>query len=180
MDYLKVHGEDFRKLIDERSISAVVCGTQSVLVATIQKYGVENVVFLVMANGANWFAQRLFECFGTQSLHIEYAQLVSYSGSNQTELKLVSMPQKTDVENKVVVIVEDIIDSGKTIDFVKNWLVENGVSTVEIHALCIREGNKTVTANEPLIVAVGEWLVGCGMDYFHEGRNLNCIYTKVK
>ena len=52
-----------------------------------------------MANGANWFAQRLFECFGTQSLHIEYAKLVSYSGANQTELQLVSMPQKTDVEN---------------------------------------------------------------------------------
>ncbi|MCQ2958750.1 MAG: hypothetical protein MJ198_00990 [Bacteroidales bacterium] len=178
MEYLNIHGEKFFKLIGAELVDETVLHSSKVLENELNENS--GALVVVMANGANWFAQRLFQNFENLPLHIEYVRIESYSGSKQGEIEMVSMPKPEEVNGRSVIIVEDIIDSGKTMDFIQRWMYDNGASKVAIIALCRREGTLMETANIPIEIPKGEWLVGCGMDHFHEGRNLGCIYSKVK
>ena len=178
METIKIREKKFKKLVDILQIEEVVSQSQNVINSILQKDS--EVVFIVMANGANWFAQKLFSAYENTSLHIEYARLESYVGTSQANISFVSMPAEDDIQGKTVIVVEDILDSGKTMEHFKAWLLEKKVKNIHLIALCKREGNSLSTDNSPLIIAKGEWIVGCGMDYNHCGRNLKHIYTMEK
>ena len=178
METIEIQGKKFRKLIDNQIIEIAIWQSKEVIDNLI--LNTSDIVFIVMANGANWFAQKIFSFYENYSLHIEYARLESYSGTQQTEIQFISMPKKADLYGKTIIVLEDILDSGKTMEHLKKWLHEQNVREIHLIALCKREGNGTKTDNTPLVVAQGEWIVGCGMDYNHCGRNFSHIYTMTK
>ena len=141
-------------------------------------------VFVVMANGANWFAQRVFENFPSSVFEIEYALLKSYSGTIRNSISALSMPNEDVVCGKTVIILEDFIDSGKTIEYMMDWCLQRAkAKQVLVCPMCIREGVNSVqysVANQPLVIPKDKWIVGCGLDYDHWGRNLADLYYMVK
>ena len=174
-----IGGELFEILFDEKRVDAAVRQTFDRLVSVVaneQKIGKE-VVFLVLANGGNWFAHRLFSLF-EEPLHVEYALLQSYENDVQSEMNVVTFPNGDCLRNKLVVVVDDILDSGKTMVWVTEHLKTLNVKNVFSVVLCRRCGNETPTLNEPLLIENNAWVVGCGMDSNHEGRNLEAIYRK--
>lgn len=176
-----IQGEAYECLFDEQQVESVVRSTYKGLRTFVdnEKKDGTDVVFLVLANGGNWFSQKLFFLFN-EPLRVEYALLQSYENNAQSDMNIVSFPDEKSLYGKSVVVIDDILDSGKTMQWVVEFLSTKNVKTVQSVVLCRRHGNQTPTLNEPLLIENDAWVVGCGMDSNHEGRNLGEIYRKMR
>lgn len=175
---MEINGKNFEILFDRKKISTIIDDT----VQTINGL-LSDCVFIVMANGANWFSQKLFEQFSTTTFDIEYALLKSYSGSQRNEIEVVSLPKTSLLQGKNVIILEDIIDSGGTMKFMIDWCKQvDTVKNVFVCPMAIREGVNAIEyniQNKPIVIPSNKWIVGCGLDYDHYGRNLPDLYYMV-
>jgi hypoxanthine phosphoribosyltransferase len=137
----------------------------------------QNPLFVVVLNGAFIFAADLFKQITLES-DISFIKIASYRGSKQGEIKeLIGLTE--DIKNRTVVIVEDIVDTGNTIDFVYKSLKEAGAKDVKIAALLFKAGayTKDYPIDYTAIVASTDFMVGYGLDYNGMGRNLPDIYV---
>ena len=81
-----------------------------------------------------------------------------------------------------MVIVEDIIDSGLTMQELLRLLQEKNPKEIRIASLLVKPGNLKVDLDIPYCCfeIPNEFIVGYGLDYDGEGRNLRNIYTVVE
>ena len=134
-------------------------------------------VFLVVLNGAYKFATELFSRF-EGDCEIEFIKMSSYDGTSSTGQVQTHIPLEADLEEREVVIVEDIVDSGNTIEKITRMMVQAGVNKYRIASLFYKPEAYT---KEYKIHYVGleipnDFIVGYGLDYNGLGRNLNAIY----
>lgn len=176
MKNIFIHGDEFTELWGMDFVNNVVYTTAQKLKDAVPN---DDVLLLCLANGGNWFFHNVLNNFGDNSLKIEYALLKSYDGEQSGTINEIQFPKEEVFKNKEIFIFDDIIDTGETMKYVIEKLKNIGVKSINVCVLCKREGNKMDTWNSPLIIDKGKWLVGCGMDHFHEGRNLNTIYEKI-
>ncbi len=176
---MNIKDSQFEMLVAKEQVQCVVEDTREII-----KSLEGEVVFVVMANGANWFSQRVFEHFPSSVFDIEYALLKSYSGTQRNAINAIELPDIEALRGKIAVILEDFIDSGKTIEYMMDWcLRQAGAKQVLVCPMCIREGVEIEhfnVVNSPLVIEKDKWIVGCGLDYDHWGRNLSDIYYMVK
>lgn len=181
---IHIRGDKFELEYSYNSIDRVVTETARKLCDSLESNN-DDVVFLVMMNGATWFADKIFGKFRYLPLNIEYVSVSSYVGEKQDEISFNMKPKKEYLKGKHIIIVEDIIDSGNTIKAVRSWLEKQKTTSISICPLCIRERIEkdeyiySHIINEPLVIKDDAWLVGCGMDHYHCGRNLYEIYSKI-
>ncbi len=135
----------------------------------------ENTVFLVLMNGGAWFAHELVSRLGDVPLSIEYAKVSSYSGKNRGELKITYMPD-VDWKQKEVIVLDDICDSGNTLNCIYSWLMPHSPASVRfytllsrIHKLQLEEG---VCLTSGIEDESDDFFVGCGLDDNGMARNL--------
>ena len=76
--------------------------------------------------------------------------------------------------NKDILIVEDIVDSGNTLNFVCNYLMTRGANSVRVCTLCDKPSRRKVPLEADYVGAVipDEFIVGYGLDYDEKYRNL--------
>lgn len=81
------------------------------------------------------------------------------------------------VKGKHILIVEDIIDSGNTINFICNYLVTKGAKSVRVAALCDKPARRKIPFTPDYIGTEipDEFIVGYGLDYGEKYRNLPYI-----
>ena len=140
----------------------------------------KDVLFLGILNGAFMFASDLirriqFNCT------ISFLKLASYTGTSSTnEIKsLIGLNE--DIRGKTVVIIEDIIDSGHTIE---NLLIQLGIhkpDEIKVAALLVKPMNvsKDIKIDYKGFEIPGDFIVGYGLDYNGYGRNLKDIYKLI-
>lgn len=134
-------------------------------------------VFLVVLNGAYKFATELLSRF-EGDCEIEFIKMSSYDGTSSTGQVQTHIPLEADLEEREVVIIEDIVDSGNTIEKITQMMVQAGVNKYRIASLFYKPEAYT---KEYKIHYVGleipnDFIVGYGLDYNGLGRNLNAIY----
>ncbi len=134
-------------------------------------------VFLVVLNGAYKFATELLSRFDGDC-EIEFIKMSSYDGTSSTGQVQTHIPLEADLEEREVVIIEDIVDSGNTIEKITQMMVNAGVNKYRIASLFYKPAAYT---KEYKIHYVGleipnDFIVGYGLDYNGLGRNLNAIY----
>lgn len=134
-------------------------------------------VFLVVLNGAYKFATELLSRF-EGDCEIEFVKMSSYDGTSSTGQVQTHIPLEADLEEREVVIIEDIVDSGNTIEKITQMMVQAGVNKYRIASLFYKPEAYT---KEYKIHYVGleipnDFIVGYGLDYNGLGRNLNAIY----
>ncbi|MEC7783322.1 MAG: adenylate kinase [Bacteroidota bacterium] len=134
-------------------------------------------VFLVVLNGAYKFATELLSRFDGDC-EIEFIKMSSYDGTSSTGQVQTHIPLEADLEEREVVIIEDIVDSGNTIEKITQMMVNAGVNKYRIASLFYKPAAYT---KEYKIHYVGleipnYFIVGYGLDYNGLGRNLNAIY----
>jgi hypoxanthine phosphoribosyltransferase len=137
----------------------------------------KNPLFVVVLNGAFIFAADMFKQITIES-DISFIKIASYRGDKQGDIKeLIGLNE--DLKGRTVVIIEDIIDTGNTIDFVYTRLKNAGAKEIKIAALLFKAG--TYTKEYPIdytaIMASTDFMVGYGLDYKGIGRNLPDIYV---
>ena len=110
---------------------------------------------------------------------ISFVRMASYEGTSSTGAVKQLIGLKEDIKDRTVVIVEDIIDSGLTMVHLLEMLKEKQPADIKIAALLVKPGNLKVELDIPYCCfeIPNDFIVGYGLDYDGEGRNLPSIYT---
>ena len=134
-------------------------------------------LFIAILNGSFMFASDLFK-----ALHIEaeicFIKLASYKGTKSSGQVITAIGLDTDIVDRHVIIVEDIIDTGKTMNEFLPQLMHQQPASLSMAALLHKP---TATVFPVKIDYLGfevpdKFLLGYGLDYDGLGRNLRDIY----
>ena len=110
---------------------------------------------------------------------IDFMCVSSYEGTQSTENMKVKMDISTDIKDRHVVILEDIFDTGNSLNFTYNYLLSLKPASLKIVTLLDkperRKPHVTVKADYTGFVIPNEFVVGYGMDYNENYRNLPYI-----
>jgi len=142
----------------------------------------KSAIFVCILNGSFMFAADLMKELELPDAEISFLKLASYAGTSSTgEIKeLIGFNEN--IQNRTVVILEDIVDSGHTIADVIDQITKKGAREVKIATLLFKPDaiKAKVQLDYVGIVIPNDFIVGYGLDYDRRGRNLKDIYTLVK
>lgn len=141
----------------------------------------ENPLFLIILNGAFMFAADLLKKVSV-GCNISFVKLASYSGTQSTSVITELIGLNEEIEGRSIVIVEDIIDTGRTLDVLLKRLHEHKAAKVRIAALLFKPA--AFKCNYPIdyigMEIPNDFIVGYGLDYDGYARNLPDIYKIVE
>lgn len=138
-------------------------------------------VFLAVLNGSFIFAADLMREI-TLPATISFVKIASYSGTVSTGKVREMIGLDTDISGRDVVIVEDIVDSGLTMQHMIEMLSRYNPHSVSICSLLVKPGNLKVDLDIPYkcFEIPNDFILGYGLDYDGFGRNTRDIYTVVE
>lgn len=141
----------------------------------------ENPLFIAILNGAFIFAGDLFRML-TIDAEISFIKLASYKGTRSTGHVITAIGLDIDLFNRTVVILEDIVDTGKTLhEFLPNILHQHPRKLLIASLLSKPEVRQYPINIDYLGFSVpNKFLLGYGLDYDGLGRNLPEIYQLVE
>lgn len=108
-------------------------------------------------------------------MEIDFMRVSSYSGVHSTGAVTILKDTTTNLEGRDVIIVEDIVDSGLTIQEIKNLLKDRKASSIKVATLLDKPSGRTVENLYPDYIGKeipGKFVVGFGLDYDELYRNL--------
>lgn len=175
MDKIKVRDREFAVSIPEEKIKARVAEIAAQISHDLEG---KRPLFLAVLNGSFVFAADLLRGIDTPC-EISFVRMASYEGTSSTGDVKQLIGLKEDIKDRTVVIVEDIIDSGLTMVHLLDLLKEKQPADIKIAALLVKPGNLKVNLDIPYCCfeIPNGFIVGYGLDYDGEGRNLPSIYT---
>lgn len=137
-------------------------------------------IFLGVLTGSFIFAADLLRNI-TIDCEIAFIRLASYEGTSSTGNVQQLLGVKEDLRGRTVVVIEDIVDSGLTMDNLLHILEEHEPAEVRIASLFVKPDNlqKDIPVPYCCFRIPNDFIVGYGLDYDGEGRNLPHIYTVV-
>lgn len=164
----------FTPFIDEATIAGRVA---DLAVAINTEYRDKQPVILTILNGSFVFAADLFKQVKVD-VEIAFIKLSSYEGLSSTGKVQTILGLDKDLKGRDVILVEDIIDTGKTLSAFIPQLKDLGIASLKVVTLLF----KPSALLHPLQIDwVGfeienKFVIGYGLDYEEKGRNLPCIY----
>ncbi len=176
MEKIRLHDKTFRKMIPYRDIISAIEKVAEKLNNDLKD--VECPLFLSVLNGSFMFAAELIQRVEVQS-EISFVKMSSYSGTSSTGKISQLIGLNKDVKGRTVVIVEDIVDTGNTIEKMDTLLREAGAADVKVCTLLFKPDSyrKDVKINYPAIEIPNDFIVGFGLDYDELGRQYRDIYV---
>ena len=137
-------------------------------------------LFVVVLTGAFMFAADLLKRI-TEPCEIVFIRVASYEGTGSTGVVQEILGLREDVQNRHLVIVEDIVDTGTTIHHLRPTLLAKGPASVEIATLFFKPESlrHDVALRYVAIEIPNDFVVGYGLDYNGLGRNLPDVYVAV-
>jgi hypoxanthine phosphoribosyltransferase len=141
----------------------------------------KNPLFIAVLNGAFMFAADLFKRI-TIPCEISFVKLASYEGVSSTGKVKEVLGINEDIIGRTIVIVEDIVDTGLTMQRLLETLGTRRPKEIHIAALLVKEEKLTVPLNiEYKALSIpNDFIVGYGLDYDGLGRNLPDIYSVIE
>lgn len=140
-------------------------------------YGDEEVVFVSVLKGAIFFGVDLAKKFKGDA-RIEFLRVSSYEGEQSTGVINVKIPLKEEsIKGKNVLIIEDIIDTGKTMKFLIEYIKGMGAKSVKSCVLLDKKARRTEEIDADYVGFSIEdlFVIGYGLDYDEKYRNLPYI-----
>jgi hypoxanthine phosphoribosyltransferase len=140
-------------------------------------YQSKSPVFLPVLNGSFMFAADLMKHIEVPN-KISFVKVSSYSGSASTGQLKTLIGLENSLFNQDVIIVEDIVDTGLTLQKIVNELKELGTRSVEVTALLRKPParEKKIEVKYVGFDIENDFVLGYGLDYDGHGRNLTDIY----
>ena len=134
------------------------------------------IVLIGVLNGGFMFYSKLVDQLALLDPHCDFIRVKSYKG-REHEVPEIIIPSSLNVKNKFVYIIDDIYDTGLTMEVLKNQFTDLGASGVSVVTLIKRAINEV---DMPINSLYGfeihdEWVVGYGMDD-EEGRKRSLPY----
>ena len=178
MKEIRILDKKFRELITEKAIQDRIEELAGQMNNDLEG---KDVVFLGILNGAFLFAADLFRRIDIQA-RISFVKLASYQGTSSSGSIKELIGWNEDIKNKTIVVIEDIVDTGNTLERIVDELVIRKVSEVKIVALLYKPAayTKDIPLDYVGFEIPNDFVVGYGLDYDGYGRNLPSVYTLVR
>ena len=134
-------------------------------------------MMICVLKGAVFFFRDVLEHFNEVEYEIDFCKLSSYSGGGSTGRIDMELPCQSDLENKHIIVFEDIVDTGLSIDFLRNYFASKKVASLMICALLDKPGMRKNNVKVDFIgtKVPNAFLVGYGLDYDQKYRLLKDI-----
>lgn len=159
-------------LLSEEQIQAKVQELAKVLT---EEYAGKNPIFVGVLKGVVVFFADIIRCINTPC-QIDFMWISSYSGTNSMGSMQVKRDVSADLKGRHVVILEDIFDTGNSLQFTYHHLLSKEPASLKICTLLDkperRNPNVTVKADYVGFTIPNEFVVGYGLDFNEYYRNL--------
>ena len=175
MSIIKIKDKSFKTFISEAEIQTRVKAVADKINRDLEG---KNPLLLAVLNGSFVFAADLMR-YITIPCEISFVKLASYQGTTSTgEIKEV-IGLNEDISGRTVVIVEDIVDTGATMKRMIETLGTRNPKALHICTLLLKPDKLTVPLDIKYVAIEipNDFIVGYGLDYDQQGRNLRDIYT---
>jgi len=170
---VNVNGKLFAPFIPYQDIQTKIAAIAEAINAEYQGL---NPLFVAILNGSFMFAADLYKEITIES-QITFVKVASYRGTSSTGQVMTLLGLDTDIADRHIILIEDIVDTGKTLAELLPKLLVSKPASLQIATLL----QKPAALLHPVEVKyVGfeignEFIVGYGLDYDGYGRNLKDI-----
>ncbi len=177
MPVIKVHDKSFETYLSEETIQQKI---KELALIINKDYAGKRPLFIAILNGSFMFAADLFKHL-TIEAEICFIKLASYKGMKSSGKVVTSIGLEEDLFGKEVIIVEDIVDTGKTLHNFLPKLLHQQPQSLKIVALLHKPEATTYPLKLDYIgfAIPDKFVVGYGLDYDGLGRNLKEIYQLI-
>ena len=177
MNTIKIHDLYFEPYLAAKDIQQKV---DEMGVALTKRFQGKNPLFIAILNGSYIFAADLTRACSIDC-EISFIRLSSYSGTGSTGVVNTLIGLQEEVKDRDVIIIEDIVDTGTTMEYFLDELKQKNPASVTLVTLLLKED---VFQNRFPVDVIGfkipnRFVVGYGLDYDGHGRNLKAIYQKI-
>lgn len=178
MKTIKVLDKEFELFISSGKIQTAI----EEMAHKINKDNAEKTpLFIVILNGAFVFAGDLIKQI-TVPCEVTFVKLSSYSGTQSTNVVREMIGLDVPLHDRDVIVVEDIIDTGITMEYIINHLKKLSAKEVRVATLLLKP--ESLKKNIPIdyvgLQIPNDFIVGYGLDYDGLGRNYPDIYKIVE
>ena len=173
-DTIQVHDKTFVPYLSSDEIIAKV---KELAEKLNQDYANKRPLFISVLNGSFMFSADLFK-YLTIEAEICFIKLASYKGTKSTGQVLTAIGLDTDIAGRDIIILEDIIDTGKTINQFLPQVFNQQPASLKI-AVLLHKPEATifpVKIDYTCFIIPNKFVVGYGLDYDGLGRNLAQLY----
>ena len=174
MSAIKVHDKYFVPYLSENEIQQKI---QQLALQLSNDYKHAKPLFIAILNGSFMFAADLFKYLNIDA-EICFIKLASYKGTKSTGHVFTAIGLDMDITQRHIVILEDIIDTGKTLNHFLPQLRNQQPASLKI-AVLLHKPEATVypvNIDYCCFSIPDKFVVGYGLDYNGLGRNLSSIY----
>jgi hypoxanthine phosphoribosyltransferase len=176
-DVVKAHDLFFKRFIHPETIAGRV---QEIGSEIARRHRNQTPVFLTILNGAVFFASDLIRACPLQS-ELSFVRLASYEGTTSSGSLTEVLGLKEDLRGRLVIVVEDIIDTGNTMAGFLPQLEKEGPGHIEVATLLYKPESYMQDFRIDYIgfEISDRFVIGYGLDYNRLGRSLPGIYQLV-
>jgi len=174
MPVITVHDKSFEPYLSAAQIETEI---KRLAAGINQEYADKRPLFIAILNGSFMFAADLFKHVTIPS-EICFIKLASYKGTKSSGQVVTAIGLDIDINERHIIIVEDILDTGKTLNHFLPQLQHQQPASLKICVL-LHKKECTIFPIEPDMVGFiipDRFVLGYGLDYDGLGRNISEIY----
>lgn len=153
--------------------------TESLAHTIAQKYRGQELILIGVLKGSTIFMSSLLKKIKNVKVYVDFVKVSSVGRSKENNGTIViSKDISTNILDKNVLIVEEIIDTGRALHFLKNRLIQSGPRSVEIITLFDKPYKRAVPIKADFIgkQIEDQFIIGNGLDLEEYGRNFSDIF----
>ncbi len=176
MEKITLHDKRFKVCMEASQIEEAVEQVAKKLNADLKD--TDTPIFLSVLNGSFMFTADLMRKITVQS-DVVFIKLASYEGTESTGKVKQIMGLTKSVEGKTVIIIEDIVETGNTIEEMYRILQQAGAADIKICTLLFKPEayKKDIKIDYAALQIPNDFIVGYGLDYNQLGRQYKDIYV---
>lgn len=174
---ITLHNKAFKPYLSAAEIATAI---DQVAMRLNADYAGRRPLFVVVLTGGFMFATDLLKRF-TGDCEIVFIRVASYEGTGSTGQVQEILGLREDVQGRDIILVEDIVDTGTTLNHLLPTLQANNPASIEIAAMFFKPASLRypLTLNYIALEIPNDFVVGYGLDYDGLGRNLPDVYVAV-
>ena len=174
MSRIVLHDKAFEPFLSAHEVELAV---DRVAGEVAKEYADKEPLFIGVLNGAYFFASELLKRLPI-ACAITFVKVASYHGTSSTGTvaQLIGLTER--IEGRHVVVLEDIVDTGNTVEHILASLAEHHPASVRIATLLFKPEayTKNIPIDHVALRIPNAFVVGSGLDHDGLGRNLPGIY----
>lgn len=165
--------KDIKVLINEEQINKRL---EELAHQIMRDYEGKDLMFLCILKGSIFFTVELAKRI-KNNIQFEFVEVSSYENNESTGKVNLNKDITQSIEGKEVIVIEDIVDTGRTLSFLKDFLIEKKPASLKICSLLDKPSRRIANVQADYIgfTIEDKFVVGYGLDDEQNHRNLNFV-----